>query len=376
MLQTRFTEYLWTNSSLSNFSSPSLVRMLLTIDKKTNLIMNIRLKLGNNYLGLRKSISGKSFIEAANIAAQSCPNCNMSHVIGFWESLECALGIEHLIPLYGRLGRVIFLEWSRIGSHLTYIRDVLYNSNATNLVNRMQPIFAHYYNFVPIFTAKKNFFPSEIIQLGGISICPTVASQVNSTNWVNLFNNYWSSFKLRLQYERSLDFLHNLGVINSLTAAKYSPVGIAARSVGLPQDLRIDNPIHGYEKLHIKDIPFTHHRSDLFDFFLSHIDEIQQSLDIIGEILNNHYLGAEPLRLDADTLSKEPSEGWSRIESPHGETNYYLKLGENHSIIDFTWQSPSLVNWPLFRYRTQRLPYQWFNRLFGASDLCFYCAEE
>ena len=376
MLRTYLTENLWTNSSLANFSSPVLVNALVTVDKKTDLITNVHLKLGNNYLGLRKSLVKKSLHDAANIIGQSCPSCSISHEVGFWESVENALGIDHLVPLYGRLGRIIFLEWARIGSHLTYIRDVLYNSNAISLVNRMRTLFVHYYNFLPTFTGKKNFLLSELFSLGGISICPTLPSQIYSANWVALFDNYWNSFKKKLQYEKSLNYLQGLGTINTLTATKYNPVGIAARAAGLPQDVRIDNPMHGYEKLHIRDITLFSHKYDLLDFFLYHVDEVQQSLTIMDEILNNHYLGAEPFIIDIDHLPKEPSEGWSRIESPHGETNYYIKLDENHFIKDFVWQSPSLVNWPLFKFRVRYMPYQWFSRLFGASNFCFYCAEE
>ena len=94
------------------------------------------------------------------------------------------------------------------------------------------------------------------------------------------------------------------------------------------------------------------------------------------EIIYNNTLEKVSIIINEKDLIHEPSEGWTRIETPGGEVNYYLKIDKNLDIIDFTWQSPTLTNWSLFTQRVKGNPLHSFNALFDISGFCFFCIEE
>jgi Ni,Fe-hydrogenase III large subunit len=110
--------------------------------------------------------------------------------------------------------------------------------------------------------------------------------------------------------------------------------------------------------------------------FLRYFKEIQTSLDITEQIICNFNLETVSLIIDERNLKNEYSESWTRLETPVGEVNYYLKLDSDLNVTDFTWQSATLTNWAFFVQRTIGNPVHYFNLLFDVSGFCFYCAEE
>ncbi|OLS27591.1 MAG: Membrane-bound hydrogenase subunit alpha [Candidatus Heimdallarchaeota archaeon LC_3] len=373
---TSANRFFWDNRHLKNYLSPFQVELILETDSMNDKLKNIEINLGLNYSGIRKRFAKSSWTTIGENIGRSCPSCGLFHTMGFYQALENALGLTQKIPLHGNYARILFQEWSRVGSFLKIITSVLDNFGVNGLLSIIKKTLFLHNKFSLIYSGRKNVRIADLIQLGGVKIRPSFTVEGELLTWIEELKSMINDLELKIKNNGYFKSLKGLGRMNTKEAKVYSPVGIIARAVGLPYDVRVNDPKNGYESVSINLPASISGFHDILTLFFRYFQEIKISLSLMHEIIYNNTLEKVSLIINEKDLAHESSEGWARIESPGGEINYYIKIDKNLDIIDFTWQSPTLTNWSFFTQRIKGNPPHSFNVLFDISGFCFYCIEE
>ncbi|MHA1990120.1 MAG: NADH-quinone oxidoreductase subunit D-related protein [Candidatus Hodarchaeales archaeon] len=369
-------KFYWNNKHLINYLSPFFIEVQLKSDFNMYKIENVELETGLNKSGIRKKLNNKKWTTIGEVLGKSCPSCGLFHTVGFYQALESALGLTQDIPLEGKLVRIMFQEWTRISSFLKIITSVIHNSGSIGLLKPQKKIFNHFNKLPQIYSDKKNIALVDLIQLGGIKLRPTFTFKKDLLEWIEKFKSILDENLNSILNSRRLNYLRGLGAVGTNKAKIFSPVGVNARAIGLLYDVRLNDPKNGYEHIIVNSPATIPGKYDILDMFLRYFKEIQTSLDITEQIINKFSLETVSLVIDERNLRNEYSESWTRLETPIGETNYYLKIDSDLNVTDFTWHSATLTNWAFFVQRTIGNPVHYFNLLFDISGFCFYCAEE
>ena len=93
--------------------------------------------------------------------------------------------------------------------------------------------------------------------------------------------------------------LRNIGVVTLRQALKWNFSGVLLRGTGLAWDLRKSSPYEIYPQLNFQ-IPVGKH-SDCLDRYYLRLEEMRQSLKIIGQCLNGIPLG--PIKVDSTKVT-------------------------------------------------------------------------
>jgi NADH-quinone oxidoreductase subunit C/D len=263
--------------------------------------------------------------------------------LAYLTAVEKLAGIE--TPPRVKVIRVMMCELFRIISHLVW-----YGTFAQDL-GQMSPVFYTFNDRERAFGMVEAITGARMhpgwFRIGGVA-------QDLPKGWDAMFHDFMSYFPPRLvEYDREVMrnriFQARTKGVGSLTtdeAIEWSVTGPNLRACGLEWDFRKKQPYSGYEQFEF-DIPTAQH-GDCYDRAVVRIEEMRQSLRIIGQCVKNmpdgpyksdHPLAAPPLKdrtmHDIETLITHflsvswgpvipPGEALSAIEATKGNNGYYL----------------------------------------------------
>jgi NADH-quinone oxidoreductase subunit C/D len=284
---------------------------------------------------------------------------NLAYVL----SVEQLAGIE--VPDRVKVIRVMLCELFRIISHL-----VFYGTFAADL-GALSPVFY-------MFTDRERAF--EIIEaicgarmhpgwfrIGGVA-------QDLPKGWDKMIQTFLDYLPPRLdEYEKMVmqnrivkARTRGIGQYTVNEAIEWGVTGPGLRACGMAWDLRKKRPYSGYEHFEY-DVPVGGH-GDAYDRLVVHVEEMRQSLRIIGQCLKNmpaglyksrHPFATPPLKEytmhDIETLITHflgvswgpvipPGEATVPIESSKGNYNYYLISDGNTMPYRNRIRSPSFTH--------------------------------
>lgn len=111
-------------------------------------------------------------------------------------------------------------------------------------------------------------------------------------------------------------------MIKAEDAVRYSVTGPVLRAAGVPYDIRRADPYGIYDRFEF-DVA-VRHNGDLMDNYLIRIDEIRQSLRILGQAIKQIPAGPINSQKPQYQVRVPAGESYGRIESPKGELGFYL----------------------------------------------------
>ncbi len=156
-----------------------------------------------------------------------------------------------------------------------------------------------------------------------------------------------------------MDRLRGTGAIGPNDAAEMGLLGVAARSSGLDIDTRRDHPYGAYRSITIaphydtprhiteREVEMANRRGDVLARFETRVEEVVNSVNMIGEVLWN---------LDSDTELSVPvpreamkpfSHALGYAESHRGQTVHWIMVGEEpDALFRYKVRTASFANWP------------------------------
>ena len=149
-------------------------------------------------------------------------------------------------------------------------------------------------------------------------------------------------------------------------------VGVGARASGVARDSRKDMGFGLYDEIDFKVV--TKLNGDVEARIHVRIDEVEQSMDIIRQLL--YLLRIEKSELKVDLGQLKTLEGaWGISESPRGDNLEWLMLDEEGKIDRLFIRSASYPNWPALPIAVQGDIIPDFPLINKSFELCYACID-
>ncbi len=134
--------------------------------------------------------------------------------------------------------------------------------------------------------------------------------------------------------------LINIGMLSKEDAASYAITGPAGRASGISCDIRKYQPYALYDKVEFKEIIRT--ECDSYARYLNRLDEIEQSLHIIEQLIDNIPEG-DYLAKVKPVIKLPEGEYFQRIEAARGEFGVFIESHGDKNPYRLKFRSPSMA---------------------------------
>ncbi|GHV66341.1 NADH-quinone oxidoreductase subunit C/D [Bacteroidia bacterium] len=134
--------------------------------------------------------------------------------------------------------------------------------------------------------------------------------------------------------------MKNIGILTYESAVSYAVTGPAGRGSGFACDVRKHAPYSLYNKVAFKEIVRV--EGDTYARYLNRLDEIEESLKIIEQLIDNIPEG-EYVTKTKPVLKLPEGEFYQRVEAGRGEFGVYINSHGDKSPYRLKFRSPSMA---------------------------------
>lgn len=131
-----------------------------------------------------------------------------------------------------------------------------------------------------------------------------------------------------------------IGVMSKEDAISYAVTGPAGRGSGWSCDIRKHQPYSMYSKVDFKEVIRT--EGDSYARYMNRLDEIEESLHIIEQLIDNIPEG-EVLAKTKAIIKLPEGEYFQRIEACRGEFGVYIESRGDKTPYRMKFRSPSMA---------------------------------
>ena len=157
-----------------------------------------------------------------------------------------------------------------------------------------------------------------------------------------------------------------IGKLSLEDAISYGVTGPSGRASGFSCDVRKHEPYSAYERITFKEI--LHTEGDTFSRYITRIDEMWESMNIIEQLIDNIPEG--PYSVKMKPVIKLPEgEYYQRVETARGELGVYIISDGNKNPYRVKFRSPNFVNLSVFNHITKGFKIADLVAIGGSLDL-------
>ncbi|MFH1197071.1 MAG: NADH-quinone oxidoreductase subunit C [bacterium] len=302
-------------------------------------VHHLEIELGFQHRGVEELFVRNSgnMVYLTKLSESIAGDTVIGHAGAFARAVESLAGV--IASRKVKTIRSVMLELERIGIHLGDLsalsNDVAYLTG-NNVFGAMRTLVIN-----TSMSICGNRFGRGIIAPGGVNfdISPELKKKILST-LNQLLDDVSLAGDVLFASASVMERFEKTGIVNQETAASIGMVGPAARASGVSIDVRSDHPFDAYEFLPVHKL--TLNVGDVFNRAYIRLVEIQQSIRIINDLLNNNYDGelSKPISsLHENSLVVSLAEGW------RGEIAHVVSTDGNGKIAHVKIKDPSFHNW-------------------------------
>ena len=133
-----------------------------------------------------------------------------------------------------------------------------------------------------------------------------------------------------------------VGVLTPEEAIAYSTAGPVLRASGVPYDVRRADPYSIYDRFDF-DVAVRYH-GDVYDRYLIRMDEIRQSLRILGQVVRDMPKGPIQKGKPQYQVRVPAGEAYGRVDGPKGELGFYVVSNGKPNPWRYHVRAPSFIN--------------------------------
>ncbi|WP_019121091.1 NADH-quinone oxidoreductase subunit D [Brevibacillus massiliensis] len=253
--------------------------------------------------------------------------------------VETMMGLE--IPERAEYLRVIAMELNRVASHLVWWGTFLLDMGAMSpflYAFRDREMILELFN--ELCGARMTF---NYMRVGGVKWDAP-------PGWIEKVKDVVKHVKKQLPdyhklvtgNEIFLNRIKGIGHYDQRTALDYSLSGVMLRCTGVKWDLRKDEPYSIYDRFEF-DVP-TATEGDCFARYQLRMAEIEQSLRILEQALEQFPSDGEIIGKVPRVIRPPAGETYVRIEAPRGEIGVYIASQGKDKPWRMKFRRPSFVN--------------------------------
>ena len=342
-------------------STHGVLRLLLELDGET--VINCIPDIGFLHTGIEKNMEAKTYQKAEVMSDR----LDYMNTVG--NNLAYSMAVEKLVdldvPARAQGIRVILAELTRIQSHLVWLGTAGLDLAAMSMFLYCFREREYILDIMEMCSGQRMM--TTYIRPGGIWRDVPVEFETAVREILKTFPKRIDQYEALLtRNPLMLDRTLGIGKLTREECLNFGVTGPMLRASGVAWDLRKTQPYSGYEQYDFV-VP-TRTEGDVYARFLVRIEEMRQSLKIIGQALDKLPMGAvrssnykfiPPPRSEIGVSMEAPihhfklwTEGfyapkgsiYSAVESPRGELGVYLESDGGPKPYRIHWRTPSFDN--------------------------------
>jgi len=342
-------------------STHGVLRVILELDGET--VIKATPDIGFLHTGIEKTMESKTYAQVIPLTDRMDYVASLSNNLAYLLTVEKLLDIQ--APPKAQFIRVLLTELTRIASHLVWVGSHAHDIGAMSM---LLYAFREREKLLDIFElCSGQRMMTSYFRIGGLAqdIPEGFESKVKEVleTFPDKINDYENLLtKNRIWLNRTV----GVGKISPEDAMDWGVSGPILRGCGVGWDIRKSNPYSGYDKFEF-DIP-TGKNGDVYDRYLVRLEEMRQSLRIVGqaldgipegdfvarvqgvvlppkeEVLSNIEALIFQFKLVVEGFSAPVGEVYHSIESPKGELGYYIVSDGSNKPYRIRVRPPCFVN--------------------------------
>jgi len=262
-------------------STHGVLRLVLTLDGET--VTELRPVIGYLHTGIEKNMEFRSWTQGVTFCTRMDYLSPLFNETAYCLAVEKLLGIEAEVPERAQVLRVLLMELNRISSHLTAIGTFGLELGATTVFLYGMREREKTLDLFELITGLR--MNHAYVRPGGVSQDLPAGAVERLREYVRIMPKLLGEIRALLDaapvyLARTRNVAH-LDVTGCMALGVTGPI---LRAAGLPWDLRKSQPYCGYENYEF-DVP-TRDSADVYGRYIVRMDEMDQSLRIIGQCVD------------------------------------------------------------------------------------------
>ncbi|NIS82818.1 MAG: NADH-quinone oxidoreductase subunit D [Anaerolineales bacterium] len=320
-------------------STHGVFRMVVTLDGET--IVDLQPVMGYLHRNHEKIGERNTYIMNMPFTDRLDYICSMSNNFGYALAVEKLMGIKP--PERAEYIRIMMAELTRIVNHLWAIGFLLndlgaFFTPALYAINERELIL-DVFEAVSGSRMMCNYF-----RFGGVArdLPPGVLDVVKElvTDRLPRKVKELDTYLTENEIVRARGI--GVGILTKEQALAYSVAGPVLRASGVPYDVRRADPYSIYERFDF-DVA-VRYNGDVYDRYIIRIDEIWQSLRILGQVVRDIPDGEIQTGKPRYQVRVPAGEAFGRVENPKGELGFYVVSNGEPNPWRYHIRAPSFIN--------------------------------
>ena len=342
-------------------STHGVLRLLLELDGET--VINCIPDIGFLHTGVEKNMEAKTYQKAEVMSDR------LDYMNPVGNNLAYSMAVEKLVdldvPARAQALRVILAELTRIQSHLVWLGTAALDLAAMSMFLYCFREREYILDVMEMCSGQRMM--TTYIRPGGLWRDVPVEFEAAVRDILKTFPKRIDQYEALLtRNPLMLDRTLGIGKLTGEECLNFGVTGPMLRASGVKWDLRKIQPYSGYE-LYEFEVP-TRPEGDVYARFLVRLEEMRQSLKIIGQALDKLPLGAvrsnnykfvppprseigvsmealiHHFKLWTEGFNAPKGSVYSAVESPRGELGVYLESDGGPKPYRIHWRTPSFDN--------------------------------
>jgi NADH-quinone oxidoreductase subunit D len=342
-------------------STHGVLRLVLELDGET--VVRCEPHIGYLHTGIEKTAEARGWWQAITLTDRIDYLCPLTNNLCYVLAVEKLLGLEP--PPRAQWLRVLLNELTRLNSHLVWLGTHAMDLGAFTV---LLYAFREREDILKMFeTVSGQRMMTSYFRVGGVTLEPPLDFFGRVRKFISYFPSKIDDYEALLTKNPIwIGRTKGVGYVSADEGIALGLTGPCLRAVGVDWDLRKTNPYSSYDKFDFK-VP-VRTEGDVYARYLVRMDEMRESTRIIAQALEGMPEG--PVKADAphvvlperERMKTEmealiyhfkivtegfrvpPGEVYQAVESPRGQTAYYVVSdGTTHPFRMYV-RSPSFAN--------------------------------
>jgi len=342
-------------------STHGVLRLVLELDGET--VVRCEPHIGYLHTGIEKTAEAKGWWQAITLTDRIDYLCPLTNNLCYVLAVEKLLGLEP--PPRAQWLRVLLNELTRLNSHLVWLGTHAMDLGAFTV---LLYAFREREDILKMFeTVSGQRMMTSYFRVGGLALEPPPDFFGRVRKFISYFPSKIDDYEALLTKNPIwIGRTKGVGYISADDGIALGLTGPCLRAVGVDWDLRKTNPYSSYDKFDFK-VP-VRTEGDVYARYLVRMDEMRESTRIIAQALEGMPEG--PVKADAphivlperERMKTEmealiyhfkivtegfrvpPGEVYQAVESPRGQSAYYVVSDGTTRPFRMYVRSPSFAN--------------------------------